>query len=218
MAEEFYNHIEIYSKIYCGTTDEAIKDFQIKSATLIQASPNVKKNYLTSLNHGIYNYILLQENVSLHDCCKMNDLAIQALTTDTFLAVGEEILRSYAFCSDYLIEKYQNHNIKRTLTYIHEHLSEPLSLEEVAKVIGMNKCYLCDLFHKEVHTSFSQYVIHQRIRLATRLLKSTQLSIEEIALKCGYQTSAYFSKSFKKTTGFTPSAIRKKGNYHSYEF
>lgn len=210
MKEELYNHTELCSLIYCGNMEASKKELQKKICVLAECSLNMKQRYLSSLNHSIYNYILIQENISLHDCCYDNDVAVQSLTSATFERIGIEIIHSYLFCSDYIIQKYSNPYIQETLNYIHQNLSSPLRLDEISNQIGINKCYLCHLFCKEVKTNFSQYVIQQRILLATRLLKNTTLPMTEIATLCGFQTISYFNNSYKKATGITPGSLRKQ--------
>lgn len=215
MKEELYNHTELCSLIYCGNLEDSKKELQKKISVLATCSLNLKHRYLSSLNHSIYNYILIHENISLHDCCYDNDVALQSLTTATFERIGIQIIQSYLFCSDYIIQKYSNPYIQQALKYIHKNLSSPLRLDEISNQIGINKCYLCHLFCKEVKTSFSQYVLQQRIHLATRLLKNTSVPMDEIATLCGFQTVSYFNTSYKKVTGITPGSLRKQHKIHS---
>lgn len=75
MGEEaLYNHLKICAFVYNGNTRAAINSLKekadfLKSGTSLQ----IKKAYLYSLNISIYNYILLNENVSLHICCHKNE-------------------------------------------------------------------------------------------------------------------------------------------------
>lgn len=210
MTESLYNHLEIIHLLYNGNTKKALQEFTCKSKQLTFSMTHQMKNYLTSLNHGIYNFILIKENISLHNCCAKNDLSIQNCTSSTFLSIGEEIIDSYGSCFEYLIEKYKNEHVKKAITYIHQHLDEELTLENVSNEININKCYLCGLFKKEVQQTFSDYVLEQRIQLAKKLLKTTDHSIHVIAMKCGFNNTSYFSTCFKKLIGTTPSSIRQR--------
>ncbi len=209
MTEVYLNHLEIYSQLYTGNTKKAIEEFIVKTRSLSFTSPQERTCYLTSLNQGIYNYILIQENVSLHSCCLKNEKKILKCTGDTLLAIGENIIRSYGYCYEYVIQRHKNEHIRKALEYIHKNLCENITLDMVSKEANINKCYLCDLFKKEVCQSFSEYVLSQRIQLAKKLLLTTPHSIQAIAEKCGFQNQSYFCTCFKKIIGVTPTKLRK---------
>ena len=56
---------------------------------------------------------------------------------------------------------------------------------------------------------FTEYLGELRLRRAQELLKDSELSVNEVASKCGYTDIAYFSRSFKKRLGVSPSKWRK---------
>lgn len=208
MPSPMFDHNEIYYFLYNGNTSQAIKAF-VEKTTPETFTPFLRSSYLSSLNFGIYNYILLKENISLHDCCMENERKILKSTATSFLDIGIDIISSYGNDTRYMIEKYENSHIKAAIIYIHEHLSEPLSLALVSEVICINPSYLSDLFMQEVHINFSDYVNMQRIKTAKKLLKNTSLSIQDISDKCGYRSVSYFSTCFKKYAGISASDYRR---------
>lgn len=98
--------------------------------------------------------------------------------------------------------------IKPVLEYIEEHYGEALSLPALAAVAGMNDRYFCKVFYSLTHTTPMSYVNYYRIEQAGLLLESTDLSITEIAARCGFWESSYFTKVFKKFKGTTPYRYR----------
>ena len=54
-----------------------------------------------------------------------------------------------------------------------------------------------------------RYILDKRMYMAKYLLSSTDLSVEQVSLDCGFSDSAYFCRLFKKETGFTPTQYRK---------
>ncbi|MCI6583305.1 MAG: helix-turn-helix transcriptional regulator [Oscillospiraceae bacterium] len=71
--------------------------------------------------------------------------------------------------------------------------------------------YLCTLLHYQEHSSgFNADVISARLALAKRLLKTTDISVNETARSCGYDDESYFMKLFKKQFGITALAYRKR--------
>ena len=100
--------------------------------------------------------------------------------------------------------------IKQAKDYIHAHLNEKLSLEEIAATIGMSQYHFCRVFKETTGLTAWQYVIKKRIELAKRLLKIPQLSIVEISDRLGYSTPAQFTNFFRKHMGISPSKYRQK--------
>lgn len=94
------------------------------------------------------------------------------------------------------------------LEYIHLHCCEPLTLPDVARALGYSEDYLSRLLHRQVSCSFRQYIHRLRMQRAKKELLSGFRSIREIAEDCGYPNAKFFSTSFLKYEGLTPSAYR----------
>lgn len=201
------NHQDIYTLLYHGDIDGAVRLFSCKARESLY-TPDKRHIYLSSLNFGIYNYILFRENISLHDCCYENEKKIAGVTKDTLISVGSDIICSYGTDIRYMIEKHKNIHIKNAIYYIHSHISEQLTLKSVSHAVNITPSYLCQLFKKEVHLSFCDYIMSHRIKLAKELLNCTNYSIEDIAEQCGFKNCAYFSTCYKKAVGIPPSHER----------
>lgn len=105
--------------------------------------------------------------------------------------------------------------IKKASRYVHNHLSEPVRLQEVAEYVGLSPNYFSSLFKKEMNLAFADYVNHTRIKESQYLLQTTNHSILDIAISVGFNNQNYFTTIFKKTTGITPKQYRmrsSKGN------
>lgn len=108
-------------------------------------------------------------------------------------------------------EKLDSDNLKKllpVLDYIEENFDSPITLEQTAKILNMNKDYFCRLFKKGTGVTLGEYVNFIRITKAEDLMK-TDMSISEIAYKTGFSSLSYFNKVFKKQKRYTPSAYRK---------
>ncbi len=88
--------------------------------------------------------------------------------------------------------------------YIREHLSEKLTLADVASVFNFSPNYLSQLFGKYGDAGFVEYITETRIAAAKEMLEDGDLKVYEIAEKLGFESSFYFSKVFKKVTGLSP--------------
>lgn len=215
IEETLYNHLEICTFLYNGNNRSAINTLKEKTE-LLQKDNTLqrKKAYLYSLNFSIYNYILLKEKVSLHVCCHENELYIsKSIFSHNISEIGEKVVFAYGHCSEYLIEKHKNKHVKNAIAYIHSHLAEPLTLDIVCDNININRCYLSDIFKKQVKCTFSQYILKHRISLARKLLRDSQFTVNLIAEKCGFTNQSYFCTCFKKEVGMSPCSYRNKKNH-----
>ncbi|MCA0754221.1 response regulator [Paenibacillus sp. N4] len=105
---------------------------------------------------------------------------------------------------------YSGQLIIKALNYITEHYTDNLTLQSVADIIHLNKSYFSLLFKKQTGRNFIDYLIELRIREAKRLLAQSESRIYDVAGAAGFKDVKYFSKMFKKTTGFTPVEYRDK--------
>ena len=86
----------------------------------------------------------------------------------------------------------------------------PGTLAEYAREAAISENYLSRLVKKATGRSVGAWIDIVRIQRAKRLLSETRQSIIDIAATVGIEDQSYFSRLFKKETGLTPSAFRKK--------
>jgi AraC-like DNA-binding protein len=100
--------------------------------------------------------------------------------------------------------------LNQILTRIHEKLTEPFSIEDLAREAGCHPTYLSNAFSKKFAISPRQYIIKKRVELAQQLLWHGNKPIKEIALICGFGDVYYFYRCFKRITLQTPGEYRAK--------
>ena len=100
--------------------------------------------------------------------------------------------------------------ISDSIAYINEHLTEALSLDDLAGQASLSPYYFSRLFKKETGFSPHSYVITTRISNAKFLLHSSDLSVKSICFATGFTSESSFCTTFKKETGMTPSEYRAK--------
>lgn len=99
---------------------------------------------------------------------------------------------------------------KAAKAYIEQHYADPgLQLEQVAQHVFINASYLRAVFKKEVGITVSDYLTQHRMQQAKELLGRNTVRLADIAEKVGYNDPGYFSKSFKKFYGYSPSEYEK---------
>ena len=92
--------------------------------------------------------------------------------------------------------------------YIDSHIQEKISVKDLADLVHVNEQHLMRVFKKENGQSILEYINERRIIIASNLLKDTDYTINFIADCIGCENYSYFTKIFKKYTGFTPREYR----------
>ncbi len=88
--------------------------------------------------------------------------------------------------------------------------SDLLSIKEISDHVKLSASYVCTYFKTQTGQTLNQYLTEYRMEKAMRLLEDVRYQIADISAKVGYSNGNYFSKSFKKFTGLTPSKYREK--------
>ncbi len=131
--------------------------------------------------------ILSQKNTEA-ECIKLGEIAI--------MGFGRQIALSG--------DKKNNEIILKALLYIHEHLDEKISLQEVADYVHLAKTYFSALFKSCIHMSFPDYINYSKINRGKYYLAHTNKSVSEISEILGFSSQGYFINIFKKYSDCTP--------------
>ena len=123
----------------------------------------------------------------------------------------------YAALSEMLLsviamqKKCSNKYVDAAKEYIDQNCCDyALSLESVARHVGIAPAYLSRLFGETQNVGFVDYLNMQRIKCAKVLLCTTQLPIKEIGFKTGFSSVQNYTRVFKKMEGVTPKQYREK--------
>lgn len=98
------------------------------------------------------------------------------------------------------------------LQYIHRNYARRISLEELAGTVMLSQSSVMNLFQKYLRTSPIHYLADYRLKRAAKLLASTRGSVSQIAQECGFETSGYFCRRFKRLFGMTPGEYRRRAD------
>ena len=102
--------------------------------------------------------------------------------------------------------------LQRVVDYVHENLSEQLSLHELAGVADLSPSHFKAQFRESTGMPVHQYVIAARVREALDLLIRTSLPLLEVALRAGFANQSHLSRHLRRTYGITPAAVRREAH------
>lgn len=100
-------------------------------------------------------------------------------------------------------------NVENAIQFINNNLHMKISLELLARNLGISKSHLSRIFHSQVGISFTKYVTLQKINFSKNLLKQTTYNISEISQLIGFENPLFYSNTFKKIVKASPSEYRK---------
>ncbi len=99
--------------------------------------------------------------------------------------------------------------IKTAQRYIEENYANDISLDDVSRVVNISPYYFSKIFKEDSGQSFIEYLTNIRMDKAKELLTESNYSMKEICSMCGYTDPNYFSRSFKKNVGVTPTEYKE---------
>lgn len=193
---QLYKLVEGYIKekiasneLHHDTLNQFVQDFQ----QMIYYALKVK---------GIHAHQLFGDGTSMELHALSNRSA-----TDSFNWIRHLVEASTQFIAD--VEQSQS-VVDKAKMYIHEHLADSISREDIANHVFLNPDYLTRVFKKETGMSVYDYLLQQRLNAAAELLIHTNMSVSAIASRIGYANFSYFSRAFKKQMHASPAEYRQK--------
>ncbi|MFE5317453.1 response regulator [Paenibacillus sp. NPDC056579] len=188
----------------------------LKLDEVSQLTEEWKKYCLSSDMNAAQLKELLEECINL--LVKRLERKSMAIVPDKFddrMMTREEAFQAFdkqlqQLISELMMKRSGNYKdpMKEAKAYIDNHLSEEITLEEVAEMVGLTPTYFSSLFKKMTNETFVQYRIKRRIELAQKLMAVPHLKMSDIAAEVGYEDYPHFTKMFKKMTGYSPSEYR----------
>ncbi len=99
--------------------------------------------------------------------------------------------------------------VERARSYIDYHFNKDISLDDVSREVDISPYYFSKLFKEETGKNFVEYVTEIRMNRAKELLLGSDMSMKEICSAVGYADPNYFSRTFKKNMGVTPTEYKE---------
>lgn len=128
----------------------------------------------------------------------------ETMLTALFMQIVVVLSRLYG-CTE---KQREITGIAQAAAYMEEHFAEDFSVSELLAVSHYSQRHFIRLFSAAYHTTPQKYLLNIRLRHACAKLREGVLNITEVATRCGFSDSNYFSRVFKKELGVTPSVYR----------
>ncbi len=187
---------------------------------ILCSSQHIDREFVSPiLNDDSIPYILLDEKNEwqgqiLDDLSEMCDnkekstapLLVQSLFSHIWLLITENTVKL-----KHTKTKDRNLSVlKDMLIFVQKNYADKIALQDIAKSGNVSKSTCLMIFKKYLQDTPTNYLICYRLKKATNLLKETDLSISEIAFEVGFQSASYFTETFKKNYGCSPSEYKNK--------
>ncbi|UOQ46699.1 AraC family transcriptional regulator [Gracilibacillus caseinilyticus] len=157
-------------------------------------------------------YLLLKDEESVFFTLRQLVLELDHQSSDNELLIDNlmvQLLMWMARNRRELESDADNQYIKKALTFIHESYDTEITVTDIANVTHLHPNYLHRLFKQSLGHTINQYITKVRMDKAKMLLVNTEIPVTDIANYVGMNTSQYFSRTFKRNTGLSPSAYRE---------
>ena len=205
---------DIFAELKCimcanvGNTDYVMKAFNTfsKATQSYNLSPAmVRRNCFEIASALYFSY--------LGDSGEVESGKLDSLSKSLICADREEACEvTRMFISQLLCKEEENVHqiITKAKHYIDEHLTEELSVSNIAASLYITPNYFSRLFKRVTKEGCNEYIVRKRIEKAKSLLETTSMKTGKIDMMVGYRDTNYFSLAFKKHTGKSPTKYREE--------
>ena len=122
--------------------------------------------------------------------------------------------KDYTFAGKPIRIEREVRRMQQVSAYVMAHYVHPISLDDIASEVGMNRSAFCSWFKRCKGITFSQFVTQYRLNTACKLLKQSQKSISEIGYLVGFNDVPHFVRVFAKEKDVSPGKYRKANPTH----
>lgn len=203
------------------------RDGEIRLLAL-QISRRFCNRYFPQLRNTVFDVCRLAPCFSPDDNRRLKDAMLSAFSTylrfepqDVFLCMSQ-INRIFSLLfqnvpyhelsdAEYSASKKNAKRLHRILRYLDLRYQEPVRLCDLAKLENLTETYISHFFRSQLHMTFQEYLSSIRLERAIYLLRTTSMSLTDIALECGFSDVRYLNQNFLRSFGMEPKLWRNSG-------
>jgi len=159
---------------------------------------------------GVFGRPSLRRSAGTHALAGRLDFELRHHDAMTALAVEGLALEALAgLARDQVDERVQRDHVAAALAVLHDRFADPLSMSEIAAVVGVHPVHLTRLFRQSLHTTPGAYQRRLRVEWVARQLRDTSVPIAVLADQAGFTDQSHLGRVFRAMTGTTPAAYRR---------
>ena len=211
--------LELVRNVASGDYDSAItvmKRFALmERATLAYNPLRSEKNSLIALC-TVLTRAAIKGGVHTEDAFDMSDAVIKNIETiDTVMALKKyelEMVRIFTNLVNNAAKHKYEYPVSKIIDYIYQNITSKITVSDLSRITHLSPDYISRIFNKEVGTSITDYIQEKKVEASKSFLLYKSMSITHIAAIFDFCNHGYYSKVFKKHTGYSPAEFRKMHN------
>jgi AraC family transcriptional regulator len=173
-------------------------------------SPGQSIRYMSGVQDSIIDQIALSVLREMSDPTPSGRMLVE--TASLFLAA--RLLHEHSESPAHRLQRepkfgLDNVRLRRVLGYIEEHLTEEITVGDLATIACLSAFHFTRAFAASVGAPPHSYVRKRRLERAKRLLAAGKLSLNEIPFDCQFSSQSSFTRAFRRATGVTPANYRR---------
>ncbi len=202
-----------FSKVLSQTDPNACDQFLDDLFHIYQNSHTLMPNQIRDLYYKLF--LILEDarrQQHLEDLGKSENIMDEIENAFTYDELHQALVdKVQRFLNDVRNAASENVTITLIRDYIGKnYMNEMLSVKDISSHVFLSVSYVCTFFKNETGQTLNQYLTEYRMEKSKELLKDPQYKISDVSSKVGYSDGNYFSKTFRKYTGLSPSEYREK--------
>jgi AraC-like DNA-binding protein len=146
--------------------------------------------------------------ISAHESSAEVDKEVETLLEIAMSASSAQWIRTHPTNNSPILD----HRLRRALSFMREHVTEKMHVDEVAAKVGLSRAHFFALFKDQLNTTPQVFWSAIKLEEATRRLLQNGESLTSMAIDLGFSAPGNFSRFFKEHRGVAPSAYRKVGS------
>lgn len=196
------------TEFYTGFTDFHFRDMEPNNFDIRRNIPIIHTDAELKQQVTKLSYAMLEEQ---ENNMPGKYFMLKSYLTQMLLLIIREIIEPQKAQSGYnFTSSNKNYVVHRIMTYIDEHFTQKISLDQIAKNMYLSPVYISKIFKEETGDSPINYLIKIRMeRAKDMLINPDETSVKNIATRVGYEDAYHFSKLFKKHYGVSPLNYKK---------
>lgn len=199
-----------------GFTHLNYADFKDKMGATA-STPKRTFEYNTVAAITLFTRAAIEGGAKPDDAYNLSEVLLQTLEKSKTVKEVQEIFRLAELMFAKMVHRARAKNkpyqIEKCRAYIGENIFRKITVAEVAEYVGLHPHYLSTLFSEYEGITLKDYIQREKVNGACHLLRYSNQSVSEIALRFGYKSQSKFTEIFRKWQAMTPTEYRNL-NYH----